>query len=236
MNLRNLIIAAITAALAIGGVAITYISSFGTTRSPDPAIWGQFGDYFGGILNPTFALAAFLSALWSISVQQREARLAARQLSEQTEIARREFESLISDRVGDELLHVTRDIDQRLSSLLQTVISPPGAPQVVTIAQMAAEAERFATVGGSPGAFQEFVRIGNTPGTVVEASVREIKYLISRLRSFLEHYSRLRGGSFAPVLIYYSDKAYQLIYMLEALGDIPDDTREFFATVSDAHS
>jgi hypothetical protein len=121
MNPRTLILTAVAALSAIAVVFITYIAAFGTRQSTDSAIWGQFGDYFGGILNPLFALAAFLSALWSIGAQQREARAAASQLAEQTNLARRELEALNSDRLGEELVHVIRDIDSRLSELLEGV-------------------------------------------------------------------------------------------------------------------
>ena len=235
MNLRALFTAAIAALIAIGTISLSYIAAFGTTRSADTAVWGQFGDYFGGLLNPLFALAAFLSALWSISVQQREARMAAEQLAAQTEIARKELEALGSERLGEEFLHVIRDIDQRLSNLLKTDISPPGAVQATTISQMVAEAERLATSGGTSASFTQFLHQANTHGSVVEAPVREIKYLVNKLREFLGHYSTHKATGFAPVLLYYADKAYQLMHILEALGGMSPDTRKFFATVSDLH-
>ena len=235
MNTRTLSIATIAAFASIGIVCIVYILAFGTVRSNDPAIWGQFGDYFGGILNPLFALAAFLSALWSIGLQQRESRTASKQLAEQTDIARKELETFSSERLGEEFLHVIRDIDQRLSALLLEVISPPNAHQRVTISQMVAEADRLAMQQGSSPAFTEFLRYAKIPGSVVEAPVREIKYLVEKLREFLGHYSRYKATGFAPVLVYYADKAYQLMNMLEAVGGIPHDTRQFFATVSDVH-
>ncbi|MEA9787943.1 hypothetical protein VDF90_11940 [Xanthomonas campestris pv. raphani] len=233
MNLRALSVAAIAALMAIGAVSFIYISAFGTTSSNDPGIWGQFGDYFGGVLNPLFALAAFLSALWSINVQQREARAAAEQLAAQTDIARKEFEAFGSERLGEEFLHVIRDIDQRLSKLLESVISPAGALQTVTISQMVAEADRLTSFGGSSGSFAQFLRHANEPGSVVEAPVREIKYLVNKLREFLGHYAKHKATGFAPVLVYYADKAYQLMNMLEAVGGMPADTRKFFSTVSD---
>lgn len=233
MNLRALFIAAIVALVAIGTVSFVYIAAFGATRSTDPEIWGQFGDYFGGVLNPLFALAAFLSALWSINVQQREARAAAKQLAAQTEFARRELEEFGSERLGEEFLHVIRDIDQRLSKLLESVISPGGAAQTVTIAQMVAEADRLASFGGSSDSFSQFLRYANERGSVVEAPVREIKYLVNKLREFLGHYAKHKATGFAPVLVYYADKAYQLMHMLEAVGGMPADTRQFFATVRD---
>ncbi|AJO78333.1 hypothetical protein [Pseudomonas sp. MRSN 12121] len=235
MNLRILAVAAIAAISAIGIVCIIYIIAFGTARSTDPAIWGQFGDYFGGVLNPLFALAAFLSALWSISLQQRESRAASKQLAAQTEIARKELEAFSSERLGEEFLHVIRDIDQRLSALLLEVISPPNASQAITISQMVAEADRIEMQGGSSPAFTQFLHYANSPGSVVEAPVREIKYLVNKLQEFLEHYSKYKAKGFAPVLIYYADKAYQLMNMLEAIGGMPPKTREFFATISDPH-
>ena len=235
MNLRALTVAAFAAISAIAVVSMTYIFMFGTTRSRDPESWGQFGDSFGGVLNPLFALAAFLSALWSIGVQQREARAAARQLAEQTDIARKELEALSSERLGEEFLHVIRDIDQRLSDLLQTVVSPARAPQTVTISQMIAEADRLATSGGSSSVLAQFVIQANAPGSVVEAPVREIKYLVNKLREFLEDYSKHKATGFAPVLVYYADKAYQLMNLLEAVGGMPPDTRAFFETVGDLH-
>ncbi|MFL1501216.1 hypothetical protein ACI77N_08445 [Pseudomonas sp. S191] len=235
MNLRALAVAAIAAIAAIGTVCIIYIFAFGTTRSSDPAIWGQFGDYVGGVLNPLFALAAFLSALWSISLQQRESRAASTQLAEQTKIAREELETFSSERLGEEFLHVIRDIDQRLSVLLLEVISPLDGPQTITISQMVAEADRIVMEGGDSPAFTQFLLFARATGSVVEASVREIKYLVNKLREFLEHYSRYKAKGFAPVLVYYADKANQLMNMLEAIGGMPPQTREFFAAVSEHH-
>ena len=236
MNLRIFFVAAISALAAVGVASLAYIITFGATPVADSALWGQFGDYFGGVLNPVFAFAAFLSALWAIGVQQREARTAAKQLASQTEIAREEFEVLSSERLGEEFLIVIRDIDQRLSTLLQTVISSSGSTQTVTISQMVAEADRLTTPGAASASFSDFLLQANKPGSVVEAPVREIKYLVNKLRKFLEHYSEHKATGFAPVLSYYADKAHQLMNMLEAIGGMPPDTRKFFSTISELHS
>lgn len=142
---------------------------------------------------------------------------------------------MASERLGEEFLHVIRDIDERLASLLRTVISPPGVAQATTISQMVAEAERLATFGGTSASFTQFLHQANTPGSVIEVPVREIKYLVNKLREFLGHYSKHKATGFAPVLVYYAEKADQLLYMLEALGGMPADTRKFFATIGDLH-
>jgi hypothetical protein len=38
--------------------------------SYNTSVWGEFGDYFGGVLNPIFALMAFVGLLWSIYQNQ----------------------------------------------------------------------------------------------------------------------------------------------------------------------
>lgn len=224
----------IIALFTVAGALGMYVAAFGSIP-PNREVWGQFGDYFGGLLNPLFALAAFLSALTAINIQQKEARAAAEQLREQTEVARKEFEAARADRVGEELLLVVREIDTRLARLLETDVSAPGTYPQVTISLLAAEAERLATVGGVSPSFQQFVKIARDPGSIVEAQVREIRYLVLKLRDFLEHYSKLKSTSYAPVIVYYADKVYQLLHLLEAVGGMPQNTREFFATVSDTH-
>lgn len=58
--------------LLIACVSIFYITSFGTTRSTDPAVWGQFGDYFGGVLNPALSFCAFVGLLFTLRGQHAE--------------------------------------------------------------------------------------------------------------------------------------------------------------------
>ena len=55
--------------LLIAGFAIReYRANFGTSYSPNAADWGQFGDYFGGLLNPFVALAALIALVWALYV------------------------------------------------------------------------------------------------------------------------------------------------------------------------
>jgi hypothetical protein len=101
---------------------------------------------------------------------------------------------------------------------------------------MVAEANRIASFDGESASFSQFLLHANAPGSVVEAQVREIKYLVNKLREFLGQYATHKAIGFAPVLLYYADKGYQLMNMLEAVGGISADTRMFFATVSDPHN
>jgi hypothetical protein len=52
-----------------------YLYNFGTWPlglSNDPAVWGQFGDYIGGLLNPIFSSLAFSGLVITIILQARQ--------------------------------------------------------------------------------------------------------------------------------------------------------------------
>jgi hypothetical protein len=73
------------AALAYAVVLGLYVAHFHAQPvSDDPADWGQFGDYFGGVLNPFVALLTFLAVLVTLAQNARLVRSA----HEQAEAAR----------------------------------------------------------------------------------------------------------------------------------------------------
>jgi Putative phage abortive infection protein len=66
-------------AIALALVAIptaAYLSQFGTIWSAKQDAWGQFGDFFGGMLNPIYALLAFLALLYNLNLQSEQLRIA----------------------------------------------------------------------------------------------------------------------------------------------------------------
>ena len=235
MSKRIILAATLTAAALVVVVSGAYVLAFGVAPTTSHEKWGQFGDYFGGILNPLFALLAFLAVLWSIAIQDREFRAATYRVSEQAEFARLEQRRMHDDRIAQELLHVVKDIDLRLELLLRTDVSPSHTQPRLTIALMFAEAERIATSDGTSSALDSFVVQARTPGSLVEAPVREITYLVGTMREFLERYSSLKAGSYAPAIVYYAEKYALALHLLEYIGAVKDDTRRFFATIGDGH-
>lgn len=59
----------------------------GKSIVPDAENWGQFGDYFGGVLNPAVAMAALFLLARSIGVQRTELSAAQSALSDQAQSA-----------------------------------------------------------------------------------------------------------------------------------------------------
>ncbi|WP_339533889.1 hypothetical protein [Pseudomonas hunanensis] len=59
----------IIAALLIALVSLFYAKYFKGDVSGEQEVWGQFGDYFGGILNPILSFFAFCALLYTVHLQ-----------------------------------------------------------------------------------------------------------------------------------------------------------------------
>lgn len=57
------------AAVALLVVPLVYFWNFSGILSSSQDVWGQFGDYFGGILNPVLSFCAFIALLYTIHLQ-----------------------------------------------------------------------------------------------------------------------------------------------------------------------
>ncbi|UCP00061.1 hypothetical protein LF844_09690 [Metapseudomonas lalkuanensis] len=73
------LVAGAFALLAIALVAGRYISVFSASVVADQEKWGQFGDYFGGILNPILSFFAFLAVLYTLHEQKRSGEESVRE-------------------------------------------------------------------------------------------------------------------------------------------------------------
>lgn len=85
------------AIIALGAYALEF---WCRDFSSDPAEWGQFGDYMGGILNPIVAFGAFLWLVASVRVQERELSDTKTTLKKTLDEQRRQAEiSLLTARI-----------------------------------------------------------------------------------------------------------------------------------------
>lgn len=193
-------------------IIAAYLDMFGFNRASDQAIWGAFGDYFGGILNPVFALFAFLGVLWSLDMQIKQMR------------------QLSIDRQAEEVLLVIKDIDSRIRELMEVVVGGVGTDQL-KIHHMVAEAERGAGVLGSSDSYSKFVFIARQSGSIVEATARELRNHIIALHSFLIRYPYSKEGKYAPIIEHYTTKARRIVLMLHEIQELPETVNRYFKIV-----
>lgn len=211
MNRKFMLAVVGLAVVLVIAVVTVYISTFGTTRSFEHSVWGSFGDYFGGILNPVFALCAFLGVLWSLDMQVKQ------------------LKQLSVDKQGEEILVVVKDIDARIGELLETLVGGVGSEKLF-IHHMVSESERGAGVLGSSDAYTQFIFIAREPGSMLEASTRELRNQVITMHSFLVRYPQSQNGHYAPIVEYYIHKTRRVVPMLNEVGALPTAVLRFFTT------
>jgi hypothetical protein len=87
-RLVTLVLGFLGAAGVVAAVALAlYRHTFGGPASQDQAVWGQFGDFLGGVLNPFLQFAALFGVVVSLVFTQRQLRLARDQHHEERESA-----------------------------------------------------------------------------------------------------------------------------------------------------
>ncbi|MBQ4775622.1 hypothetical protein [Pectobacterium versatile] len=199
------------AVVFIIAVVVMYISTFGTSRSFEHAAWGAFGDYFGGILNPVFALCAFLGVLWSLDMQTKQ------------------LKQLSVDKQGAEILVVVKDIDARIGELLGTEVGEVGAEKLF-LHHMVSESERGGGVLGSSDSYIQFIITARESGSVIEALTRELRNQVITMYSFLVRYPKSQSDHYAPIVEYYIRKTQRIVPMLNEIEELPKPAIHFFIT------
>lgn len=196
------------ALVMVGGVLYPYFKTFGFL-SGDKSDWGAFGDFFGGTLNPLFALFAFLGVLHSLRIQMNQT------------------EQLAVDKQGAEILTVIKDLDARLERLMVSSVGWNG-PDALLIHHMIAESERGRGPIEGSDAYAQFVSIARQNGTMVEATVREIRACVIAMHDFTLRYPREDKGKYAPIIDYYILKTSRVVTMLRDVGGLPEAVCSFY--------
>jgi uncharacterized membrane protein len=89
-NVFQLLIVAFIILIVVG--FITFAMSTGKTLEISKL--GSLGDFFGGILNPIFALLAFLALLTTIILQAKELKATRKELKKSAEAQKKQSKSL----------------------------------------------------------------------------------------------------------------------------------------------
>lgn len=211
MNRRFMYTVVGIAVVLIVAVIAMYISTFGTSRSFEHAAWGTFGDYFGGILNPVFALCAFLGVLWSLDMQTKQ------------------LNQLSADKQGAEILVVVKDIDARIGELLATPVGGV-AHEKLFLHHMVSESDRGAGVLGSSDSYTMFISTARESGSIIEALTRELRNQAIMMHSFLARYPQSQNGHYAPIVEYYIRKTQRVVPMLNEIEKFPETAFHFFTS------
>lgn len=104
----------------IGLVLCVYVDQFGVARANSQEIWGQFGDFVGGLTNPALSFLSLLVLLLALYVQVRESRKTSKALVAQ-------LEALKKDRFEATFFKILERMEESSERLSNDVPIPDGS-------------------------------------------------------------------------------------------------------------
>ena len=69
-----------TAIIVLGGVFLIYFQAFHNGFSSKQEVWGQFGDFVGGVSNPILSFLSLIALIFTVALQSRQLELAHAEL------------------------------------------------------------------------------------------------------------------------------------------------------------
>lgn len=92
--IKILFVISIVAVVLIISALLFYRIYVGTEFTHSNEIWGQFGDYFGGLLNPILSFLALIALLVTITLQSKELKLATNEMRDSSTALKEQSDSL----------------------------------------------------------------------------------------------------------------------------------------------
>ncbi|KQV48743.1 hypothetical protein ASC95_22890 [Pelomonas sp. Root1217] len=186
--------------------------------SDSQEVWGQFGDYVGGVLNPIFSSLAFSGLVVTIVLQARQIDMMNRQsdmAKQQSELEIQRVQSTVADRI-DGLLAAKVHVD---SVQHQQLAFFAGSP--MSVSEMVSALGTAATAKPEPGETNWLQWLWNDTAAEglrnsLEAQTIPVRLEFESLAWMLSQYETL-GGS--PIVTAFYRRRYnaQLVW-LDALG------------------
>lgn len=215
-------------ALLLLAVPLTaYIGMFGVQWSPSQEVWGQFGDFFGGFLNPLFSLLAFVAVLYNLQLQSEQLDVAKNEFKSAAVAAQAQLDALREQANREELVVILRSLIESIDKILNEAVSKADSSPPLLLRHVIHEAWRLRHASVKGGAYDEYVRNARTGGTIIEALHNRLRTAADDLAYLVPLYAAVVGQS-SPVLRYYSHRHLGLGILLAEVGGAKGATIDFF--------
>lgn len=210
----------------------SYILVYGRHLSDSQELWAHFGDFFGGVLNPIYALLALLALLYTISLQSAELRQATTEFRRSADSLQQQLDHYRDASRKEDLFKIIKNIDDDLEKIYETVVSPEGQIPVLKIGHVIHEGFRLRNSSDKSGSYEQFLNLASSSGSVVESVFMKLAVASGNLYKYLKKYQEIAGGE-SYISEYYRYKYFMLGQLLKDAGNIDKDIYEFYLSSVD---
>lgn len=223
---RIVIFGCLAVALALLPI-FAYVGMFGAKWSTSQEAWGQFGDFFGGFLNPLYALLAFVAVVNNLHLQSEQLEIARNEFRAAAAATQMQIDAIREQASREELVSIIHALSDAIESILNEAVSPSGSLPVLQLRHVVHEGWRLRALPPQGGPYREYVNQPRSGGSLVEALHNRLRVAADGLANFLPIYGKMVGQD-SPILRYYTAKFLGIGLLLAEVGGTSGQTIEFF--------
>lgn len=225
-----------TALILIGGAIYAYLHEFNGTFSHDQDVWGQFGDFLGGTLNPILSFLTLLALVFTLLLQSRQVEmqkvelenskqeLAATQeeMTYARKIAEQQVEQLRVESKKEDVFRTIQVLESRLESLYRESI------YFISDGRLRKRELYFTLTFATPEALKQIIAPDVPPPPEYEEQLVQTKSVLMQLHLTIVKLSLqltflTQFDDSDAVLFFYEPTLEHLAKKLKAVGYLPPD-------------
>ncbi len=227
-TLLRLLWAVLTIAITVGLAAfVLYFMVFNQGLSQDQAVWGQFGDFFGGTLNPFFGFLTLIALLLTIVIQNKELHNSTDELRKSAEAAQKTTKHLEREAKRADLYRLIEKLAERINRNYNENRLDENASLHGVIAERDSVHPRFST--------SACYRYYQDRESRTYRTIRWIEGDMRRLMGYIKKYERVSDFTEGETQLpeFYRAEYHETVDFLKSYGMIAEDIFQFFTTRSE---
>jgi len=224
--LRLLVAITATAVAIAAAVVFDYLIQFGLTASHDQAVWGQFGDFIGGTLNPLFGFLTLIALLLTLVIQSNELRISTDQQKRSADAAQKQIEFHQRESRRADLYRLIEKLTGRINRNFNENRLDEGHSMHGVLADKDMIHPRLDT--------STFYKFYHQEGSLTRRTVGWIEADLTMLREYLTQYEQVSDFGFGetPLAEFFRHEYGEMISLLNQYGMIKADIYEYFVKSS----
>ncbi len=210
-------------ALFIGVSAfLWYFINFTGGLSPQREVWGVFGDYIGGILNPIFSFLALAALLLTIIIQSKELEQTRRELERTADANREQSKIFVSQLQREDIYKLITKLSDRINSNYKKSCLPHGKSIHTALSGSKEIINNYYLLK-----LHEDVSDTNTP---VYQIIKYLEHDLIKLQNLLEEYEKVskQSGGSTPFPNFFRSEYCEMVEVFHQLNVIEVGLLHYF--------